>query len=297
MNKHIAENKTKVQLNNFQRQLSQNIKRFKSLLPSHITPEKFLRTIVTAVQANPKLLDCTHESLIQAAMRCAKDGLLPDGREAVFIQFWSKNGYTAQYIPMYMGLLKRVRNSGLIFSIDAQVVYENDYFKWIQGTKPDIEHEPLFIGDRGEPTGAYAIAFYKGTTEKQFVVLRKPEIDKIMESRKDNKGNIPKVWMEHYEAMAQKTALRRLVKFLPMDADIFDSSPDTELENEELIHHDPVIMTDDFTPSNPNDDAPQLETPPPSKLDDFNQNIHLARGPEHIEVPHNLFNDINASTL
>lgn len=223
----------------FQTSLAKEQKKIESLLPNHISIKKFMRTIMTAIQSNPKLLNYDHKSIIDSAMNCATDGLLPDGREAAFVPFKGK----VQYIPMYFGLLKRIRNSGLICSIEANVIYKNDYFKWSQGSDPKLEHIPLFPGDRGEMIGVYAIAFYKGNNEKQFAVFDKNYIDKVMESKKNSKGEIPEVWISHYDAMAQKTALRRLSKFLPMDAkinDLFDRG-EYEIFAQPTIEQDHIV--------------------------------------------------------
>lgn len=219
----------------FQNSLAKEATKFKSVLPNHISPERFMRTIMTAVQSNPAILKNDYNSLVDSAIRCAKDGLLPDGREAAFVPFAGK----VQYIPMYNGILKRIRNSGLICTIEANIIYENDYFKWVQGSDPKLEHIPLFPGNRGEMIGVYAIAFYKGTNEKQFAVFDKNYIDEVMETKKNSKGDLPDVWVKHYNAMAQKTALRRLSKFLPMDAEISDLLDTGEYENTPSITINP----------------------------------------------------------
>ena len=51
-------------------------------LPKGIDPDRFIRTAITTVQMSPDLLDANRTSLFGALMQAAKDGLLPDGREA-----------------------------------------------------------------------------------------------------------------------------------------------------------------------------------------------------------------------
>jgi hypothetical protein len=48
----------------FRSQLEQRTNEFKMALPSHIKPDQFQRTIVTAVQADPELLNADRQSLI-----------------------------------------------------------------------------------------------------------------------------------------------------------------------------------------------------------------------------------------
>src|SRR4029077_9162978 len=78
---------------------------FKYALPAHIPAERFIRVLMTAVQNNPKLLACNKQSFFNAAMRCAQDGLLPDGREAAIVPFGDnedgqKKSDQASYLPM-----------------------------------------------------------------------------------------------------------------------------------------------------------------------------------------------------
>src|SRR5258708_28136311 len=81
---------------------------FKMALPANVTPERFIRTVRTALQREPDLLSCSRATLYQAAMRCAQDGLLPDGKEAGLAKF----GDEVVYMPMVGGICKRARNCG-----------------------------------------------------------------------------------------------------------------------------------------------------------------------------------------
>jgi recombination protein RecT len=194
---------------------------FKNALPSHIKPEKFQRVIMTVVQQTPALLNADRRSLFASCIKCAADGLIPDGREAALVMF----GNQVQYMPMLAGIQKRARNSGNIAGLIAQVVYENDDF--VQ--KPDdfdhpIHHRPPSLGtDRGKMVGAYAMAkLTDGTIVAE--VMDIPAIEKVRNvSRAKNAGP----WKDWYEEMARKTVFRRLSKWLPMDA-----------ETDDLIRHD-----------------------------------------------------------
>ena len=60
---------------------------FAAVLPRHITPAKFVRVVLTAIQNNPELLECDRHSLFNACMRAATDGLLPDGRLGAIVTY------------------------------------------------------------------------------------------------------------------------------------------------------------------------------------------------------------------
>lgn len=193
---------------------------FKNALPSHIKPEKFQRVIMTVVQQNAALLNADRRTLFASCIKCAADGLIPDGREAALVMF----GNQVQYMPMLAGIQKRVRNSGEIASIQAHVIYENDRFVIRRGIDETIEHEPKFPGDRGKPIGAYALARFKDGSDPVFEVM---DVDAIERVRAISKAKNNGPWVQWWDEMARKTVFRRLSKWLPMDA-----------ESDELIRRD-----------------------------------------------------------
>lgn len=236
---------------------------FAAALPSHIKPEKFKRVVMTVAQLNPALLGADRQTLLASCLKCASDGLIPDGREAALVLFSGK----VQYMPMFTGIQKRVRNSGEIASIEAHVIYENDKFLIKRGLVSGLEHEPLFPGDRGKPIGAYAVAKFKDGSDPMFEVMDLQSIEKVRKvSRAGNAGP----WKEWWDEMARKTVFRRLSKWLPMDAEVDDlmrrddqaGSPTTEgptIEGEATAQ--PVIEHDAFeaASSGAAEDPPLME--------------------------------------
>lgn len=186
---------------------------FRAALPAHITVEKFTRVAMTAIQNNPDLQNADRRSLFGAVVRLAQDGLLPDGREAAIVLF----GKQAQAMPMIAGVLKKVRQSGEISYVSAQVVYENDRFKWTLGFDENVEHEPAPLDQEpGDPVAAYAVAVLKDGS-RLLEVMRKSEIEKVRNvSRAKNNGP----WVSWWSEMARKTVMRRLAKRLPMSSDL-----------------------------------------------------------------------------
>jgi len=186
---------------------------FKNCLPDNVTPEKFIRVTMTAIQNNPSLLGCDKQSLFSSVMKCAQDGLLPDGREAALVPFAGK----VQYMPMVGGILKKVRNSGELANINSQVVYTNDEFDyWIDETGEHLKHRPLLVGDRGVHRLTYAIA----RTKDEAIYLEVMSESQVQEVRKVSRAkNGP--WDGPFaDEMRRKTAIRRLSKRLPMSTDL-----------------------------------------------------------------------------
>lgn len=196
------------------RSLNQMEGQFKLALPDHVPVEKFVRTVLTAVQGNKDLMSADRTTLFAACLECATDGLLPDGREAAIVPY----GKEATYMPMVGGLLKMLRNSGELATITPNIVCERDEFDyWIDETGEHIKHRPnLEGGGRGELTHAYVIARMKdGSTT--FEVMSRNEIEQVRESSKAKNAG---PWKDWYGEMAKKTVIRRISKRLAMSTEI-----------------------------------------------------------------------------
>ena len=127
---------------------------FAKALPPHINPKKFIRVVQTAITTSPNLMEADRMSLLAACTKAAEIGLLPNGIEAALVPFKGK----VQFMSMISGKLKLARNSGEIQSIDAQIVYNNDYFDYyIDEEGAHLKHKPNLFEDRGDVIAAYAM--------------------------------------------------------------------------------------------------------------------------------------------
>lgn len=188
---------------------------FKAALPSHVSVEKFSRVAMTAIQNTPALANADRRSLFGAFVRLAQDGLLPDGREAAIVMFDNK----AQAMPMIAGILKKIRQSGEVAKVSAQVVYANDKFIVKYGFDEDVEHIPPALNEpRGEPIGAYATAVLKDGSQ----LLEVMSLEQINDVRKVSRASGNGPWVTWFGEMARKTVMRRLSKRLPMSTDLED---------------------------------------------------------------------------
>lgn len=225
---------------------------FKAALPPQIPVDKFIRTTITAIQMNPELLDADRRSLLGACMKAAQDGLMLDGREAAPVIFRTKEGPKVQYMPMVGGILKKMRNSGEMASISANVVYEKDQFTYELGDFEEIRHKP-FLGDRGKAIAVYAIARTKdGAVYRE--VMSVADVEKVRQaSRAKDSGP----WTQWWDEMARKTVIRRIAKRLPSSADV-DAVLAADNEASGFVQQAPI----DITPA-----APSIENPgEPSRL-------------------------------
>jgi recombination protein RecT len=186
------------------------------------------------VQQNADLLACNRQSLWNASMRAAQDGLLPDGRDGAIVPYKD----VATWMPMIGGLLKRFRNSGQFKSITANVVRQGEEFTyWIDENGEHMRHVP---GDgQGEIVKAYAMA----QTNDGGVMIRVMPVADIEKRRKSSRVPQGPMWKDWYEEAAKKTVLRNLAKTLPMSSDLDDLvRRDDELYDFEPAKREPVTL-------------------------------------------------------
>lgn len=234
---------------------------FRFALPPHIPPARFIRVCMTAVQNQPKLIACTRQSFFNACMKCAQDGLLPDGREAALVPYGEtedgqKGSDIAQYMPMIMGIRKKVRNSGLLSDWNVQVVQEGDEFDYQLGDSPFITHKPAARGGRARPVlFAYSIATYPDGTKSR-EVMNIDQLKDIQSKSKARRGP----WSDpiFYPEMCRKTVARLHSKQLPMSTDL-----------DRLMHADDALY--DFAGARQRADATAVRPPPTvaAALDQF----------------------------
>lgn len=181
--------------------------KFRSMLPDDVPVARFTSVVLRAVQEDPALMNPSTDknTLFLACQRAAQDGLIPDKREGALVMYGNK----VQWQVMIGGFRKILAKHG--FDLRTDVVCENDEFDYELGDNPHITHKLPKLGvPRGKVIGAYAIA--RGPDGRLYRdVMDKEAIDYVRSKAKS--GN---VWATWYNAMAEKTVGRRLVKKLPL---------------------------------------------------------------------------------
>ena len=163
---------------------------------------------------------------MQTFMKAAQDGLYLDGREAAAVLY----GNQVNYLPMVEGVIKLMHNSGLIKTISAEVVYENDCFEYELGSKPFVKHIPLLVGDRGNRICVYC--HVQTANDGDFVeILNMQEVEKCKQVAKTQA-----VWTKWYDQMCKKTAIHRIAKRLPKN-DVINSV--VRIEDEDMVNVTP----------------------------------------------------------
>ncbi len=225
-------------------------------LVSEKKARRIIRNSITAIKTQPKLLNCSMQSIMAAVMQAGELGLEAGSLEQVyFVPFKNK----IQFIIGYKGYIELLKRAG-IYNIKAQAVKENDHFEYRSGTDEYIDHKQPLNNPRGEVIGAYVVAYMPDGTRKQ-LVIGKEEIEKHREASTTPDKYSP--WVDWYEAMAKKTVLRLFAK-------------DTGLETEEKR-----AMTEDyrnFTNFNDVDmnEEPKDVTPEKNKKEGKNETVKNA---------------------
>lgn len=230
-------------------------------LPKHLTPERFIRVLMTATMKNPQLLECTQESMFKGIFDCAAAGLELDGRRAhlVPLRNTKKQGspLEANLWLDYKGIAELVMRSGVVSNIHADVICENDIFEYDRGELK--RHTIDFKKPRGEMYAAYCIIRMKDGGEK-VEVMGKEDIDRI---RNGSMGKNATPWTQHYNEQAKKTVFKRASKWVPL-------SPETR---DVVEDKDEVI---DISSSPPN--TPALTDGTPSIVERAPPRARAARG-------------------
>jgi len=178
---------------------------------------------VTVIRNNPKLLECTPESLIGAVIKAKEYGLSPVIGECYLVPYKKKEISECQFQIGYKGAVKLVSRADKVSFTNENVVYQNDEFRQILGLNPNLIHFPA-AGDRGDIIGVYSVVHFKDGSKK-FVYMTKKEVEKRRDSSSyfnylKKEGRLSESqWMQWTEEMYKKTVLLYISKTLPMSVD------------------------------------------------------------------------------
>lgn len=206
----------------------------KRALPAVLTPERFMRMALSAINNTPELADCTPMSFIAALMNAAQLGLEPNTPlgQAYLIPYKNKGILECQFQIGYKGLLDLAYRTGQVQVIQAQIVREYDDFEYQYGLDSKLIHRPA-EGERGKITYIYGL-FKLMNRGFGFEVSNKADMDAFAVKYSKSFGSRYSPWETNYEDMAKKTVIKRALKYAPVSADLqkalsMDESIKTEL--------------------------------------------------------------------
>lgn len=204
----------------FELQLKKYERNIVDLLAAYgVSPKEFIVIATNAVKKNPRLLDCDPRSLFGSILTAAELGLRVNtpSQHCFIIPY----GTQATFQMGYQGFIELMYRSPRVLSISAEIVYQNDYFKYERGINQVLEHRPYFEGDRGKAIGSYVIVKL-ADADPQFLFMSKDDIMKIKAKSKGasksdspwNESNDPMLWMW------KKTVIKQIQKTIPKTNDV-----------------------------------------------------------------------------
>lgn len=217
-------------------------KQFATALPKHINSDRFVRIAITTIRQNPKLAQCNQESLLGALMVSAQLGLEPGVLGQCYLIPYGKE---CQFQIGYKGMIELLRRSGQLKDIYAYSVYENDEFEMTYGLDRDLKHKPN-LQNKGNFIGCYCVAVLKDDA-RAFEYMTKEEIEAHGKKFSKTYGNGP--WKTDFEAMAHKTVVKKMLKWLPVSVEFLEMVNKDEktfkVSDEKTDEIEEIIVLDD----------------------------------------------------
>ena len=236
---------------------------FQSVMPKGFTSERLVQMAISARNQTPKLAECDMSSFLSCCLRCASLGLEPsavDGLGNAYILPYKEKGgkMLAQFQLGKNGMLELVKRSGLVSTIRTQCVYEGDDFDYYEDESGlHFHYRPNLEAPHGEANLklVYLSAHMKDGGSV-FLAMSKNEVDAI---KARSKAQSFGPWKTDYEAMAEKTVIRRAFNrgLLPRSVEVAKAVSQDETT--------PEVYTEDgqriFGYEDTADDAEVIEVP------------------------------------
>lgn len=188
-------------------------------LPEVLTPERFTRMALSALNTTPKLRECTQISFLTALMNAAQLGLEPNTPlgQAYLIPYNNRGVMECQFQIGYKGLIDLGYRNPNMQIISAQEVYEKDEFIYELGLNPKLIHKPA-LKDRGEVKLFYGL-FKLTNGGYGFEVMSKEDMDEYAKEYSKAFDSSYSPWKSNYIGMAKKTVIKQALKYAPLQSD------------------------------------------------------------------------------
>ena len=251
---------------------SSHIKRaLEQAVPKHLSPDRFLRLGLLAMQKTPQLQKASPLTFLGALTTCATLGLEPNTPlgHAYLIPFearrfnkdarrWETSHVDVQVIIGYTGFVQLYWQSGLVTSLRMGIAsheeFESGDFDFEYGSNAFLRHRhPRVAASAAEFAFAYAFAGLKDG--QAFTVMPQSEIHRIRNGsqgyqaamnalakweKEGSRGNRPNAylkapWIAHEESMVKKTPMRDLRKIMPMSVEVAAAHAIDEPQDRRLL--------------------------------------------------------------
>lgn len=204
-------------------------KQLAAVAAAHMSPERIMRLLALSIERTPKLAECTPMSVLGCIMTTASLGLEPNTplHHAYILPFYNgrEKRMEAQFIVGYRGYIQMAHNSGQMAGICCGVHYSDDPV-WIyrKGSAEILEHEEG--PQEGEKLHAYASVKIKGGSTIVAcwpfakILKHRDQYSKGWQDAVKNGKTKFSPWFTAEDAMAMKTMIRQVAKFMPMSSEI-----------------------------------------------------------------------------
>lgn len=183
---------------------------------------RFVSSVVSAVQANPQLQECTNPSILSAALLGESLNLSPSPQLGQYYMVPFNNGSKgckeAQFQLGYKGYIQLAIRSGQYKKLNVLAIKEGELIRF---DPLNEEIEVKLIDDEEERENAPTIGYYamfeytNGFRKALYWSKRKMEAHAIKYSagyrRDKDKGTNYTFWSKDFDGMAYKTMLRQLI--------------------------------------------------------------------------------------
>ncbi|AII12450.1 Recombinase [Lactococcus lactis subsp. lactis NCDO 2118] len=247
--------------------------------------KSLVTSALTAVTNNYQLKDATPASVYTSLMKAASLNLTVDPNLgfAYLVPYkrnFKENGQwvnvtEAQLQIGYKGLVQLALRSGQIKSVNTGTIYESEFKGYNKITGEFTIDETIIPDeDNDEVAGYFAyVQLVNGGEVKQF--SRKKQIEHFAKKYskaysydvENNKKSSP--WSTEFNAMAEKTVLKQVLKFVPMS-----------LEMQEAVS----IDENDMKWANKVDDVTGLEIPDQQQIENFDKDDYAAKKMEELKA-------------
>ena len=212
-------------MNDIHSLISAKRKQIESVMSGALTADRLYSMLQSAVSHEPKLLQCTPESIVACCMKCSVLGLEPsnvDGLGKAYILPYGNRNYTtgrmeATFILGYKGMIELARRSGELKSISVTPVFKDDGINLFMGEdgQPRLEDKPINLtADHSDKNLQFVFLnaeFNNGGHYRTY--MTRAEIDA---AKKRSSAGEKGPWKSDYVAMARKTVVRRACPYLPV---------------------------------------------------------------------------------
>jgi recombination protein RecT len=200
----------------------------KAALPTHLQDkgDAWISSAFSAVQRDPKLVVAVLSSphtFTNALSEAAQYGLTPGTPEYYLTPRRNKGNDEILGIVGYQGEIELIYRAGAVSSVIAEVVYENDEYRYERGV--DLKPVHRIPGgnfgprkERGKLIGVYAYGIMKDGSISRIIEHGADHIEDVKRTSQGSDGQYSP-WTKWPDQMWLKTAVHSLSKWVPTSAE------------------------------------------------------------------------------